>query len=839
MTTLHGRVVVAALLLAACSSPRERAGCPVDADLPERWSIAADGIVVEVERAPYRVIVKRRDGSAVLESLGAGGGDGYAALGWTSGRVDYQPNFAPGYTQVETVLDAWRDGFEVAEVSAAPDELRVELAATGDRGAGCVSVVHRVSPSALRVEAGTTDAAPRAWATAFRAPADEGFLGLGERFNRTDQRGVDVYAWAEEGGLGNGEGTAPSSANPFPSGEAMTYYPVPFFVSTRGYGFWLDTTWRSEMNLATARGDAWRAWHVGPSLAYEVYLPRPGDPRPWPYHLIDAFTARTGRPMRPPAWAFGPRRRFNRFSMADGQSELAAMRERDLAITSVDDAAHFFPAGSHLGGEDELRAWTAAAAALGYRVNGYYNSMLATRADSPLAAVTAAARAAGYLLTNPDGSLPDVWVLTGGRVEALGVVDFTDPAATAWYQSTFAWAKDLGYSGWMYDFGEYVQPSVVAADGRSGEELHNLYPVLYARAAHDALRGEQFTFMRSGYTGSSAFAPMVWSGDPAASFESSDGLPSMPRAAINLGVSGAPHWAGDIGGYHCLADGPAAADEELLVRWIQQGSMTSGMQDQDACEAGGGASKATIWTAPAAMSAWRTYARLHTRLLPYLESLAVIASATGAPVVRHLFLEHPERIDLRAVDDAYYLGPALLVAPVVVRGAREKVVALPDALYLDWHTRALIAGDRVATLPAPLDTLPLLLRAGHLVPLLDPAIDTLAAEDHRDVIGPADVADVLDVVGLLAPSAPSAAIDLADGARFTAALAGDGTAPTGFAEVDAAALATCTACWRSDDLAAGRRIRISAEPGQSVVAGGLTLTATTDRRVRWDLVIAP
>ena len=116
--------------------------------------------------------------------------------------------------------------------------------------------------------------------------------------------------------------------------------------------------------FTTARSDAWRAWHVGPSLAYEVYLPRPGDPRPWPYHVIDAFTARTGRPMRPPAWSFGPRRRFNRFSTVDGESELAVMRERDLAITTVDDAAHFFPAGSHLGGEDELRAWTAAAGAL-------------------------------------------------------------------------------------------------------------------------------------------------------------------------------------------------------------------------------------------------------------------------------------------------------------------------------------------------------------------------------------------------------------------------------------------------------------------------------------------
>jgi len=201
--------------------------------------------------------------------------------------------------------------------------------------------------------------------------------------------------------------------NPFPHGEAMSYYPVPFFVSTRGYGFWLDTTWRSEMNFATARADAWRAWQVGPAMAYEIYLPHPGDARPWPYHLIDAFTVRTGRPMRPPAWAFGPRRRINRGNMQAGVSEIQAMRDRDLAITTADDALHFFPAGDHVGNEDALRAWVSAAGALGHHVDGYYNSMLSTRADSPLLPLVASGESAGYFLARADGTRPDVWVLTG------------------------------------------------------------------------------------------------------------------------------------------------------------------------------------------------------------------------------------------------------------------------------------------------------------------------------------------------------------------------------------------------------------------------------------------
>src|SRR5262249_17790067 len=152
---------------------------------------------------------------------------------------------------------------------------------------------------------------------------------------------------------------------------------------------------------------------------------------------------------------------------------------------------------------------------------------------------------------------------------------------------------------------------------------------------------------------------------------------------------------------------------------------------------------------------------LHTRLLPYLTSLAKSAHETGAPLIRHLYLEHPERPDLAGVEDAYYFGPALLVAPVVARGARTRSIDLPDGNYLDWHDHRLVRGQ--ATLEAPLDQLPLLLVDGQLVPLLDPRIETLALGDHPGVVGPAEVADVYDVVGLLSRATGGARFVLADG----------------------------------------------------------------------------
>ncbi len=828
-------------LLAACGGDDDGPG--PGSDLPDSWTLTADGITVEVTRSPYGVAVLDADGTEVLRSLDAPRGEGWAPLAWTTGETIWRAGgITKGHYGFGTRFDPWREGWLVVEATERPGGLELVLREDG-RGDERLVVDHSVTDSTLRVEARVDGAEPRAVSAAFATPADEAFLGFGERFNRTDQRGVSVYSWAEEGGVGTGEGDPAGPGNPAPNGEAMTYYPVPFFVSTRRYAFWLDSTWRNTYDLATEHDDAWRVWHIGPSLAYEVYVPIPGDERPWPYHLVDLFTARTGRPMIPPAWTFGPRRRIGRNDMALGVPEIQAMRDEDLAITAVDDAVHFLPAGSHVGREDDLRAWVAEARGLGYRVCGYYNSLLADTADNPLRAEVDRGLDNGWFLMDPRGGPSVVELISGSYLPVLQV-DFTSEEATEWYQSMFDWALDLGYSGWMYDFGEYVQPRSVGANGMTGEELHNLYPVLYDRAVHEVMEsgpqaGDWLAFARAGYTGSSQWVPIVWSGDPAASFEDSDGLPSMVRAAVNMGVSGVPHWGGDIGGFHCASDGGAAADGELLARWIQQGSMTSCMMDQSACSFNiDGVDKATIWDAPEALESWRVYGRLHTRLFPYLWSLAHEANATGAPVVRHVFFEHPDRPDLAGADDVHYLGPAILVAPVVERGARDKTVTLPEGRYVDWRDGTLVEGGREVTLAAPLEQMPLLLRDGYLVPLLDPTIDTLSEEDHAEVVGPADVADVYDVAGVLSTDSGEARFELADGGTLAATLDGAFAAPALTEAADAAELSTCTpGCYLTEDLGAGvTRVRITHDGG-TLDAGGLHLASDTGRRARWDLYL--
>jgi alpha-glucosidase (family GH31 glycosyl hydrolase) len=811
------RWVVLAASIAACGGSPDP--CPHGSFAP-LLTISNASMTVDVTTDPYGFVVHDATGAPVLSSAGAGSGDGYGAIGWTTGNVVIKRFADPGYAQFESSLDPWRDHLQVVNATSTSTEIDVTL----ESDEGCVTISHVLRDGALRVSA-TLDhsqATPRAWEVAFQTPSDEAFLGMGERYDAVDHRGLSLYNWQEEGGLTSGEADPPGPTNPFPNGGTMTYYPVPFFLSTSGYAFWLDTTWRSQFDLASDRPDAWRAWHIGPSLAFEVYVGSPADTRPWPLQAIDTFTATTGRPMIPPDWSFGPRRRINRGAMIGAVSEIQAMRDNDLALTSVDDTLHFLPEGDDLGNEQALMDWTSANAALGYKVIGYYNPYFSNDPAAPNAADTAYGVAHGYFLLDATG-VPGVVALISGTTLSVFTVDVTNAAAVAWFGMQFKRAFDLGYSGWMYDFGEYVQANWTASDGETGYQLHDQFPVLYDKAAHDALEalrpGDWYYFARSGYTGSQQYAPMTWSGDPDASFGQAEGLPAQVRATITLSMAGVAHVGSDIGGFKCQHNDANTANGELLARWIEAGSMSSDMHDEDSCSGGG--TKATIWSAPEAQTAWKTYARLHTRLAPYMQALAAQAHQTGTPLVMSPWLLHPDERALAPVGDAFYFGPGLFAAPVVARGDTTKTVMLPPGLFVDMRDGTLYTGGAAATLPAPVTELPLLLVDGQLVPLLDPTIDTLAPETNPTVVGPADVANVYDVAGVISAASGQAHFTLADGSTLDATYAGG--------------LATCTGCTITQVSARVQRIQVT---GSDVTAGGLHLTESgVTRALSWDLYV--
>ena len=665
----------------------------------------------------------------------------------------------------------------------------------------------------------------------FAMPTDEHFFGLGERYASVDHRGLALYAWAEEGGVGGGESKTAADGYPMPNGPSMTYFPVPYHWSTSGYAMHADTTRRTVMHMGDEQPDGWRVSVNGTSLPLVVYATDD------PLAALDHFTKATGRPVVPSDWMWGVWRRIDRGAKVDGTDEYRLMRDRKIPITTIEDALHFLPHLSFLGETEAVAAWTKTVHAAGYKVLAYNNPYVSQCDDSAKADATFG-NAHHFFEEAPDGTPASVFFISG-KLQTVSTIDLTNPDAVYWFQTLLQRTLDFGYDGWMHDFGEYVKRDSHFHDGRRGDEVHNEFPRLSAKAAWDFLgerRPGDFAFhVRSGYTGTQAVAPMVWGGDAEATFDDTQGLPSVLRGGVNLGMSGVPYWGSDVSGFKCLTGDPN--DKEVFFRWVEFGAVSPVMREENACSNPiATKTKWSLWNDEDTQTMYRAMASLHTRLAPYLRSLALVAHDKGTPIMIHPVMLFPHETAAWSVQDSYFFGPSLYAAPVVRRGVTARTVWLPPGRYLEWTEGSVHEGPGNVTVPAPLDRLPLFLVADRLVPLLDAAVQTLVPSSDATVTEQS-VADRLDVVAAISATG-TATFTLADGTVLTAA-SGTAAAPNTTATSSADALAACDACSLADTFGQVARVRAtSALAADSVlVVEGLTLTAKgpTARRVRWDI----
>ena len=798
-----------------------------DERLDPGLTLASDGASVQLRLSPFGFEIHDGDGTVVLASTRGGGAYGSPAA--TLDDPEFVNQVLPGWDGYRANEGAWQNGTRATVREATEHSAVLDL-----EGGMVFSASVEGSRVRLSLDASGVGGVNKT-TLGFRSGPDESFYGMGERFGHVDHRGWPLYSYAEEGSTGKGEKAPIGPENPYPNGPSMTYFPVPFVLSTRGYALHADTTFRSEMHFASDREDAWRLAVNADGFAATVYVNAD------PLRSLDQYTEDTGRPTVPAPWVFGPRRRVGPTSKVGDALEWKLMRERDVACTGVDDAVHFLPALSHKGREKELAEWTAAGHAQGYKVMAYNNPYVASN-DPAAAEDYAYGKKNGFFVKRPDGQ-PALTEFISGKLLEVAAVDLTNPAAVAWFQSLLKRTLDLGYDGWMHDFGEYTPRDAVLHDGRRGDEVHNQYPVLSAKAAHDLMErerpGDYLFFVRSGYSGTQRWVPAVWGGDAEATFDEAQGLPSALRSGVSLSMSGVPYWGSDVTGFKCLTNDPH--DKEVFLRWVELGAVSPIMMEQNACSNPlGKQTKWSLWNDDETVEHYARHARLHTRLQPYFSSLAQEAHQTGRPLMLHPFLVHPEAAGARAIDDAFYLGPALYASPVVRRGQTVKKTWLPPGRFVHFESYVLYAGDQTVTIPAPLGKLPLFLVENQMVPLLDPSIDTLAPASDPAVVTPADVADRLDVLVVLGKGG-QARFELADGTLLEAKrVTGDAGNPAKLTQVGEGELASCAACFASDQKGDVQRTRVTSALGQGseLTLGDLRLTVSGGpaRRVRWEVL---
>jgi alpha-glucosidase (family GH31 glycosyl hydrolase) len=598
---------------------------------------------------------------------------------------------------------------------------------TDDPGGRSVAIrISAVKSGVVSVTAAGPSAATQ-MGVGFDRHAGERFLGFGERSDAVVRQRGTVEDYVAEGPYQPAEHSLVSVFVPpvaFDPRPDATYFPIPWLLSSRGFGFLLGGSAKSLFTL----GAPWSVANDGSRLAYHVYAgPRPAQ-------ALRRFTADVGRQPPPAApFFFGP------WWQASGDAS-ANVRELRRAGggalgSLVQTYTHYLPCGAQQGQATEERRATAMYHRAGLAVTTYFNPMICTTYQPPYAQAVAA----GVLTQNPLGQ-PYAYRYTGTSQFLVGQFDFSAPGASAFYGRLLSGAVHNGYDGWMEDFGEYTPIDAVSADHLPGPEMHNLYPVLYHGAAYAFSRRAPrplARFNRSGWTGAARVSQVVWGGDPSTTFDF-DGLRSAVANGLTIGASGVSLWGSDIGGYFALSLPQTTPDLER--RWIEFGFASGVMRTEANGFTLGKTPRAQIFD-PGVLPVWVRYARLRTQLEPYLAAAEREYNATGMPLMRQLMLAYPT--DPRAADrdDEYMFGPNLLVAPVIEAGARSRSVYLPRGRWIDFWRSATVGRDGVPRLrapvvddggrdvkvPAPADQLPMFVRAGAVLGLLPADVQTLSA----------------------------------------------------------------------------------------------------------------
>ncbi|MEV6327562.1 glycoside hydrolase family 31 protein [Streptomyces sp. NPDC051909] len=558
-------------------------------------------------------------------------------------------------------------------------------------------------------------AAPGAarWVQRSEVPADARFFGLGGRASGPRLRDGSYRLW----------NTDPKGA--FGPADDPLYITMPVQLVVADAGTHLafyDNSWDGRVLLAEGEEGA-GSGHDRPGTS-EVRMDG-GPLRCWvvvgtPARVLHGWAALTGPPALPPSWALGPQHaRWGFGSEREVRRVVDGYREHGLPLSVLHlDIDHY--AGHRVftvdqerfpdlpGLADELRE-------RGVRLVSIVDPAVKAEPGEP---VYEAGRAAGAFVRDDRGEEVHGVVWPG----ECAYPDFTDPAARDWWGSLYEERLKQGFSGVWHDmnepvsfaaFGDRTLPRSArhCLEGRGGDhrEAHNVYGLTMARAGYEGLRRlrpeeRPFLFSRSGWAGMQRYGG-TWSGDVSTGWP---GLRASLALVLGLGLCGVPYSGPDVGGF----DG--SPSPELFLRWYQLGAWLPLFRTHAAIDAG----RREPWEfGPDVLAHARVALAERERMRPYFVTLSRLARMTGAPYVRPLWWGAPEDRALRDCEDAFLLGDSLLVAPVLSRGTDRRAVRLPRGRWYDTATGEAYEGPGQVLLDAPPSRIPVLARAGAVLPV--------------------------------------------------------------------------------------------------------------------------
>jgi alpha-glucosidase len=533
---------------------------------------------------------------------------------------------------------------------------------------------------------------------------DEHFFGFGERMDFLDRRAKKVNL-----NVGRGKGL-PHAIGAYNILEA-NYCPVPFFMSTRGYGIFLHNPFETSWDLG-ATNKAQYSFKVADGELDYYFIYGPTFPK-----ILNLYTAITGKTPMLPKFALGLHAGTYSGGTWGHEQETSAdyvvalaKKYRTLGIPVdliwLDSTWRLFGENGGKGATSfewretfkDPKSMFDSIYAMDYKMVGLHIRPRFNNAKK-LDLLTQA-RAKGF--TYPEDGKPGEFVNF-----------FDENAAQWWWDNGVMRVAKLGAKFLKTDegsaFGALANESEkVGPTGKEAQRLHNLFPIAYAKAPFqrfeklNGFRGLNQT--REGYAGIQRY-PYIFAGDWPSEWQY---FAPVIKAGLNIGMSGVGSWA------HCMGGFEHVADPELYIRWVQFGmfspiALVFGMDHSGYKEP---------WNyGEDALRNFKRYDLLRYRLMPYLYTTMHQQNQTGMPMMRALVLENQEDENVYEIADQYLFGDQLMVAPVTVKGAVTRSVYLPAGTWFNYWTGEKYEGKMYHHVVAPLDTIPLFVKAGSIIPM--------------------------------------------------------------------------------------------------------------------------
>jgi alpha-D-xyloside xylohydrolase len=479
-------------------------------------------------------------------------------------------------------------------------------------------------------------------AAVFELSPGEKIYGGGESFTQLDKRGQKLFLFLDDANGAENVGM---------------YKPIPFFMSSRGYGMFVHSTAPMVFDFGRDFTGASTLMVGDDALDLFVFL---GEPKA----ILDEYTDLTGKAPMPPLWSFGLwMSRITYFSEEDVRNVADSLRHYEVPADVIHIDTGWFETDWRSDYQFSRSRFDDPAAMMeDLRAMGFHVSLWQLPYFVPENRLYPEIVEQGLAVTDAKGNLP----------YPDAILDFSNPVAVDWYQEKLARLLELGVGAIKVDFGEAAPLNGLYDSGRTGWFEHNLYPLRYNRAVMDVterVTGERIIWARSAWAGSQRY-PVHWGGDPATA---DIGMAATLRGGLSFGLSGFTFWSHDIGGF------TATAPEPLHSRWVPFGFLTSHTRSH-------GQPPTEPWLfSDAFLEGYRRADEMRYRLMPYIWAQAMHSTENGLPMVRALFVEYPEDPGAWLVEDQYLFGSDILVAPLMEE-VSSRDVYLPGGRWIDYQT---------------------------------------------------------------------------------------------------------------------------------------------------------